>query len=242
MGPQRVEHVWAHTHYGETKPDSIIHITQIIKSHNACECLIPRLVCVKCRDNAPISLSLGSSWNGFAAHTKEQFRCSPKCVNKQSADESMLNVTMQSFTFYYLLCGSSNYLLQEKQFWIMNIGFLISYNFSEIHGFSDGSMWLLKWVTSEHTKNNFDPYPCKKVKLVKTKQKKHRPLQFLEVDLRADKHEETIWKVSCIFEKQGYLEHLSPDTLPLSCWRLRLTRIHSGWVWLGGWGSLFFHL
>ena len=80
----------------------------------------------------------------------------------------MLNVTMQSFTFYYLLCGSSNYLLQEKQFWIMNIGFLISYNFSEIHGFSDGSMWLLKWVNSEHTKNNFDPYPCKKVKLVKT--------------------------------------------------------------------------
>ena len=101
----------------------------------------------------------------------------------------------------------------------MNIGFLISYNFSEIHGFSDGSMWLLKWVNSEHTKNNFDPYPSKQAKLVKKKRK--RPLQVLEVDLRADKNEETIWKVSYIFEKQGDLEPrpLFPDTLPLSCWK-----------------------
>ena len=122
----------------------------------------------------------------------------------------------------------------------MNIGFLISYNFSEIHGFSDGSMWLLKWVNSEHTKNNFDPYPSKQAKLVEKK----RHLQVLEVELRADKNEETIWKVSYIFEKQGDLEPrpLFPDTLPLSCWKLRLTRIHSSLVWLGGWGSLLFHL
>ena len=56
----------------------------------------------------------------------------------------------------------------------MNIGFLISYNFSEIHGFSDGSMWLLKWVNSEHTKNNFDPYPSKQAKLVKSLKKKKK--------------------------------------------------------------------
>lgn len=44
---------------------------------------------------------------------------------------------------------------------------MISHNFSEIYGFSDGSMWLLKWVNNEHTKNNFDPYFSKQEKLVK---------------------------------------------------------------------------
>ena len=58
-GSQRVEHVWGHMHYGENEPGLVIHITQIIKRHNSSKCLILSLVCVKCRDNAPISLTLG---------------------------------------------------------------------------------------------------------------------------------------------------------------------------------------
>ena len=59
---QRVEHVWAHMHYGENKPSLVTHITQRIKSCNICEFLMPRLMYVKC---SHFSLSLGELTEGF---------------------------------------------------------------------------------------------------------------------------------------------------------------------------------
>ena len=113
----------------------------------------------------------------------------------------------------------------------MTIGFLIIYNFSEIHSFSDGSMWLLQWLNSEHTKNNFDPHPSKQAKLVKIikKKKNNRPFQVLEIDLRAEKNGETFQLVSYIFEEQGDMWHLTLTHAPFSMTCSLSSAENSGW-------------
>ena len=113
----------------------------------------------------------------------------------------------------------------------MTIGFLIIYNFSEIHSFSDGSMWLLQWLNSEHTKNNSDPHPSKQAKLVKIikKKKNNRPFQVLEIDLRAEKNGETFQLVSYIFEEQGDMWHLTLTHAPFSMTCSLSSAENSGW-------------
>ena len=53
-------------------------------------------------------------------------------------------------------------------------------------------MWLLKGVNSEPTKNNLEPHPSKQAKLVKSKRRKSRPSQVLEIGIGAGKSEDTI--------------------------------------------------
>ena len=57
-------------------------------------------------------------------------------------------------------------------------------------------MWLLKAVNSEPTKNNFEPHPSKQAKLVKSKRRKNRPSQVLDIDVAAGKNEDTITRKS----------------------------------------------
>ena len=131
----------------------------------------------------------------------------------------------------------------------MTIGFLFICNFSEIHSFSDGSMWLLQWLNSEHTKNNFDPHPSKQAKLVKIIKKKKKTISGLGNWLKSRKKWRNfpnsqlhLWRTGRYVAPNPDPRPLFHDMLPLFCWKLRLTRINSSWVWLGGWGSLLFHL